>query len=53
VGVEEEGHPLGDRKEEEWDKELWEGGPGVGLCLNCKKRKVITKLYFYSSQLKI
>jgi hypothetical protein len=24
------GHPLGDRGEEEWDVELWEGEPGGG-----------------------
>jgi hypothetical protein len=22
------GHPLGDRREEKWNEELWEGGPG-------------------------
>jgi hypothetical protein len=35
-----EGHPLGDRGEEEWEKELWEGGSG-GSRLGCKTRKVM------------
>ena len=30
-------YPLGDRGEEKWDEELWEGGPGGGVY--CKKKK--------------
>ena len=39
VGVGE--HPLGDREEEEWDKELWEGGPGGRQWLDFKKKEVV------------
>jgi hypothetical protein len=35
------GNPLGDRREEKLDEELWEGGPGGGQLLDCKKIKVI------------
>lgn len=31
------GKPLGERGEEEWDEELWEGRPREGLQLDCKK----------------
>jgi hypothetical protein len=31
-------HPLGDEREEEWDEELWEGGPGGGQQLDYKKK---------------
>jgi hypothetical protein len=33
-------HPFGHNGEEEWDEELWEGGPGRGQRLDYKKIKV-------------
>jgi hypothetical protein len=32
-------HPIGDRGKEEWDEELWEGGPGEGNDWTIKKKK--------------
>jgi hypothetical protein len=33
-------HPLEDKIEEEWDEELWEGRPGGGQQLDCKKKVI-------------
>jgi hypothetical protein len=37
-------HPIGDRGKEEWDEELWEGGPGEGNDWTIKKKKKIMQL---------
>jgi hypothetical protein len=34
-------HPLGDRRQEEGDEELWKGGPGGRQRLDCKNIKDI------------
>jgi hypothetical protein len=45
----EAGHPLEDRDKEECDEELWEGRPGGGQCLDCKKKiKVIKNINIIS-----
>jgi hypothetical protein len=39
--VGQEGHPLEDIGEEEWNEELWEDRPGGGQQLDCKNKKLI------------
>jgi hypothetical protein len=36
-------HSLGDGEEEEYDEELWEGGPEGEQQLDCKKIKILEK----------